>query len=129
MGLLEIGERNMTEEELNVIVESKLADRLAARLQADRDRVRLEVISEIRREADRAWYDRINRRAPIEDKYGGLGPEGHAKRLALMDAGAKADKEWHDRVNSQPIPGSLATGAADQMGGASGFRVKRLGET
>jgi hypothetical protein len=45
---------HMTEEELNAIVESKLADRLAARLAADRERVRAEVVAELRREADRA---------------------------------------------------------------------------
>jgi hypothetical protein len=56
----------MTEEELNAIVESKLADRLAARLAADRERVRAEVVAELRREADRAHYDRINARHPIQ---------------------------------------------------------------
>jgi hypothetical protein len=117
----------MTEEELNKIVESKLADRLAARLQADRDRVRAEVIGELRREADRAWYDRVNARHPIEDRYGGLGPEGHAKRLAAMAAGAKADAEWHDRVNSRPVPGSLAATRAEQAGGPSGFKIKHGG--
>ena len=50
----------MTEEELSKIVEAKLEAKLAARLQADRDAVRLEVIREIRRNAERAWYDRIN---------------------------------------------------------------------
>src|SRR5258708_5436618 len=63
---------SMTEEELAQIVESKLAAQLEARLQADRARVRMEVISEIRREAERKHYDRINARHPIEDKYGGL---------------------------------------------------------
>jgi hypothetical protein len=121
---------HMTENELNAIVESKLADRLAARLQADRARVRQEVVSELRREADRAWYDRINRKHPVEDKYGGLGPEGHAKRLARMAAGAKADEEWHNRVNSRPTPGStpgstLAATRADQAAGGSGFEIKR----
>ena len=47
----------MTEDELNKIVEAKLADQLAARLQADRERVRMEVIMEIRRKAEREWYD------------------------------------------------------------------------
>src|SRR6476660_5180759 len=97
----------MTEEELNAIVESKLADRLAARLQADRERVRAEVIAELRREEDRKWYDRVNRKHPIEDKYGGLGPEGHAARLKAMDAARVADKEWMDRVNQRPVSGSL----------------------
>jgi hypothetical protein len=111
----------MTEDELNAIVESKLEAQLAARLQADRDRVRAEVVREIRRTADREWYERINRRAPIEDKYGGLGPEGHAARLKAMDAARVADKEWHDRVNSRPVPGGLL----DQRSRAGqGFRIK-----
>ena len=97
----------MDEAELNQIVEAKLADRLAARLQADRERVRMEVIMELRREAERKHYDRINARHPIEDKYGGLGPEGHAARLAAMDARAKAANEHMDCVNSRPVEGSL----------------------
>jgi hypothetical protein len=119
----------MTEDELNAIVESKLADRLAARLQADRARVRAEVIAELRREEDRKWYDRVNRRHPIEDKYGGLGPEGHAARLKAMDAARVADKEWHDRVNSRPVDGSLLDQRtrADSAGGSAGFRFKTPG--
>jgi hypothetical protein len=116
---------HMTEEELNVIVESKLADRLAARIQADRERVRAEVIAELRREEDRKWYDRVNRRAPIEDKYGGLTPEQHAARLKAMAEGARRDAEWMDRVNSRPVPGSLAATRADQKGGSGGFEIKR----
>jgi hypothetical protein len=116
----------MTESELNAIVESKLADRLAARLKADRDRVRMEVISELRREAERKHYDRINARHPIEDKYGGLGPEGHAARLAAMAAGAKADAEWMARVNAKPIEGSLVhqRKRAALTPGSEGFRIK-----
>jgi hypothetical protein len=116
----------MTEDELNAIVESKLADRLAARLKADRDRVRMEVISELRREAERKHYDRINARHPIEDKYGGLGPEGHAARLKAMDAARVADKEWHDRVNSRPVSGSLLDQRkrAALVPGSEGFRIK-----
>src|ERR1700737_209317 len=95
----------MTEDELTQIVESKLADRLAARLQADRDRVRMEVISELRREAERRHYDKINAKHPIEDRYGGLGPEGHAARLAAMDARSRAANAQKDQVNSRPGPG------------------------
>jgi hypothetical protein len=90
---------HMTEDELNRIVESKLADRLAARLQADREAVRTEVIRELRREADRAWYDRVNRKHPIEDRYSGLGAEGHAARLREMDRRAKADFAAMDEAN------------------------------
>ena len=116
----------MTEEELNKIIEAKLADQLAARLQADRDRVRAEVIREIRRTAEREWYERINRRAPIEDKYGGLGPEGHAARLKAMDAARVADKEWHDRVNSRPVEGSLLDQRkrAALVPGSEGFEIR-----
>jgi hypothetical protein len=116
----------MTEEELNKIVESKLEAKLAARLQADRDAVRLEVIREIRRTAEREWYERINRRAPIEDKYGGLGPEGHAARLKAMDAARVADREWHDRVNARPVEGSLLEqrSRADSAGGSAGFEIR-----
>jgi hypothetical protein len=116
---------HMTEEELNKIVESKLEAKLVARLQADRDAVRLEVIREIRRTAEREWYERINRRAPIEDKYGGLGPEGHAARLKAMDAARVADREWHDRVNARPVSGSLLEqrSRAALTPGSEGFEI------
>jgi hypothetical protein len=113
----------MDEAELNALVEAKLADRLAARLQADRERVRMEVITELRREAERAHHDKINRRHPIEDKYGGLGPEGHAARLAAMDARARAANEHMDRVNSRPVEGSLRH-QRSLVPGSEGFRVK-----
>jgi hypothetical protein len=112
---------HMTEDELNTIVESKLADRLAARLQADRERVRAEVIMELRREADREWYARINARHPIE---GPGDPKLEAQRRAAMDARARADMESMDRSNARPVPGSLAATRADRAGGSSGFRIK-----
>jgi hypothetical protein len=113
----------MTEDELNAIVESKLADRLAARLQADRERVRVEVIMEIRRKAERAWYDRINAKHPIETAGD---PKAEAARLAAMDARAKADNEHMDRVNSRPIEGSLLDQRrrAALVPGSEGFRFK-----
>ena len=112
----------MTEEELSVIVESKLADRLAARLAADRERVRMEVIAELRREEDRKWYDRINARHPIQ---GPGDPVVEAKRRADMLARAQSDMEHMNRSNSRPAPGSLAaTRAADRAGGAAGFKIK-----
>jgi hypothetical protein len=116
----------MTAEELNSLVESKLADRLAARLQADRERVRADVIAEMRREAERKHYDRINAKHPIEDKYGGLGPEGHAARLAAMDARAKAANAHMDEVNSRPVEGSLLhrRSRAALTPGGEGFRFK-----
>jgi hypothetical protein len=119
------GVLKMTEDELSAIVESKLADRLAARLQADRERVRMEVISELRREAERKHYDRINAKHPIEDKYGGLGPEGHAARLAAMDARAKAANAHMDAVNSRPVPGGLLDQRSRAApGGSEGFEIR-----
>jgi hypothetical protein len=116
----------MDEAELNAIVEAKLADALAARLAADRERVRLEVISELRREAERKHYDRINAKHPIEDKFGGLGPEGHAARLRAMDARAKAANAHMDRVNARPVPGGLLDqrSRASLAPGAEGFKLK-----
>jgi hypothetical protein len=109
----------MTEDELNAVVEAKLEAELAARLQADRDRVRAEV-REIRRTAEREWYERINRRAPIE---GPGDPRVEAERRRQMDLRAKADMESMNRSNSRPIEGSLL----DQRSRAGqGFRIKQV---
>ena len=115
----------MTEEELNALVEAKLAERLEARLQADRNRIREEVISALRREAERAHYTKINAKHPIEDKYGGLGREGHEARIAAMRAGAARDAAHMAEVNSRPIPGSLVhqRKQAALGGGAEGFEI------
>jgi hypothetical protein len=113
----------MDEAELSQIVEAKLAAALAAREKADRDRVRMEVIMELRREAERKHYDRINAKHPVEDRYGGLGPEGHAARLRAMDERAKAANEHMDRVNQRPVPGSLAH-QRSLIPGSEGFRIK-----
>jgi hypothetical protein len=119
----------MTNDELDVIVESKLAEALAARMKAERDRIRLEVVSSLRREAERAHYDRINARHPIENKYSGLTREQHEARIAAMRAGAKADAEHMARINAAPIPGSLAhQRRADSAGGSAGFAIKPVGQ-
>ena len=78
---------------------------------------------ELRREAERKHYDRINAKHPVEDQYGGLGPEGHAARLKAMDLRARADNEHMDRVNSRPVPGSLAH-QRSLIPGSEGFRIK-----
>jgi hypothetical protein len=117
----------MDENELNRIVESKLAEQLAARLKADRERVRAEVVMELRREAERAHHARVNARHPVEDRYAGLGREGHAARLAAMDARAKAANEHMDRVNSCPVPGSLAH-KRSLIPGSEGFEIKGVGQ-
>src|SRR6476659_6114716 len=94
----------MTEEELNAIVEAKLADRLAARLQADREAVRMDVIREIRREADREWYNRVNKKHPIETAGD---PKLEAERRARMDASVKKDMESMDKSNARVVEGTL----------------------
>jgi hypothetical protein len=113
----------MNEAELNAIVESKLAEQLEARLQADRQRIRAEVVDGIRREESRKHYDRINARHPIEDKYGGLGAAGHAERLRQMDARARAANAHMDEVQARAVPGSLAH-QRSLIPGSEGFRVK-----
>jgi hypothetical protein len=116
----------MNEAELDAIVEAKLEAELAARLQADRNRIRMEVVDSIRREASRKHYDRINSKHPIEDKFGGLGAAGHAERLRQMDARAKAANAHMDEVNSRPVPGGLLDqrSRAALVPGAEGFKIK-----
>jgi hypothetical protein len=116
----------MDEAELNRIVESKLADELAAREKADRERIRLEVIMAIRREETRKHYDKINAHAPIEDKYGGLTPEQHAARLKAMDAAAAKANAEMDAANARPVAGSLLEqrSRADSAGGSAGFEIR-----
>jgi hypothetical protein len=56
----------MNQQELDALVESKLAERLAAREAAERAQMRTEVILALRREASRAHLDKVNAKAPIE---------------------------------------------------------------
>jgi hypothetical protein len=116
----------MNDAELNAIVEARLEAELAARLQADRNRIRMEVVDAIRREAERKHYDRINAKHPVEDRYGGLGPAGHAARLRQMDAAAKKAAAHMDEINSRPVPGGLLDqrSRAALVPGAEGFRIK-----
>jgi hypothetical protein len=116
----------MNEHELNEIVERKLAEALAARMKAERDRIRLEVVDGLRREAERKHYDRINSRHPVEDRFGGLGKAGHEARLRQMDAAAKAANEHMDRVNAKPVPGGLLDqrSRAALTPGSEGFKFK-----
>jgi hypothetical protein len=113
----------MTEDELSAIVESKLADRHAARLQADRERIRMEVIRELRREEERKWYARINAKHPIETAGD---PKAEAARVAAMRVGAARDAEHMARVNSRPVEGSLVhqRKRVALTPGSEGFRIK-----
>jgi hypothetical protein len=113
----------MTEDELNAVVESKLKARVAARLQADREAVRIEVIREIRREADREWYDRVNKRHAVE---GSGDPVFEAQRRKLMDERAAQSMREMDIANARPVDGAVMRGPrASLAGGGSGFTVKR----
>jgi hypothetical protein len=117
---------HMNENELDAIVEARLEAELAARHEADRQRVKMEVVDQIRREASRAHYDKINARHPVEDKWGGLGRAGHEARLRDMDARAKAANAHMDEVNSRPVPGGLLDqrNRADSAGGSAGFEIR-----
>jgi hypothetical protein len=113
----------MTEEEMARIVESWLEARLAARLAADRERVRQEVIMQLRREIDREHYDKINRRHPIQ---GPGDPKVEAERRRVMAERARADNEAMDKANSRPVEGTLAHARrrADAAGGGMGFKIR-----
>jgi hypothetical protein len=113
----------MNEAELNALVEAKLAERLAERERAEREKVRLEVVDQIRREESRKHYDKINSRHPVEDKYGGLGRAGHEERLRQMDERARAASAHMDAVQARPIPGSLAH-QRSLLPGSEGFKIK-----
>jgi hypothetical protein len=115
----------MTEQELNEFVEARLADRLAARMQAEHARLREEVIRELRREAEREHHAKINRRHPIEGPLAGLTPAQHAERLRLMsERSAKANREM-DVANARVVEGSLMSRRrADAAGGGVGFKIK-----
>ena len=114
-------------EDMNAQIERELAAQVERELEAEMSRKRFEIARRLRREAEMREYDRINARHPIEDKYGGLGPEGHAARLKAMAARAKADNEWMDRVNSRPVAGQLVRGPRASMGGGEGFTIKTGG--
>jgi hypothetical protein len=120
----------MNEQELNAIVDAKLEAELAARLAADRQRVKMQVVDQIRREAERAHYARINARHPIENKYSGLTAEQHEARIAAMRAGAARDAEHMARVNSRPVEGSLVhqRKQAALTPGSEGFAIKPVGQ-
>ena len=80
----------MTEDELNAIVESKLADRLAARLQADRERCGWRSSWSCGAKRERKHYDRINKKASRRrSAERGSTPLRHAARLKAMSAAAR----------------------------------------
>jgi hypothetical protein len=114
----------MTEEEMSKLVEARLADRFAARLAADCERVRQEVIMELRREETKKWHDRVNARHPCEGPYAGLTREQHEARLKAMAERARADNEQMDIANSRPVSGDLRSQRAAAKGGAAGFTIK-----
>jgi hypothetical protein len=113
----------MNEAELSQIVEAKLEAELAARLAADRARIREEVVSQIRREAEREWYTRVNKKHPIENRYSGLTAEQHEARIAAMRAGAARDAEHMARSNARVVEGSM-----EYRRRGEGFAIKPVGQ-
>ena len=110
--------------EIDALVDAEIDAVLKAKRRAERD----EIAFQLRRKAAAAEYDKINARHPVEDKYGGLGPEGHAARLKEMDRRAAEDMAWMDRVNSRPIEGGIVRGRRASIGpGGEGFEIKRGG--
>ena len=108
------------DEEFNARVEAELNAQLEAELQ----RRRIAIADRLRREESRKHYDRINARHPSEDKYGGLGPEGHAARLREMDARARRCAAEMDAANSRVVDGDLRAQRAARKGGGAGFTIK-----
>jgi hypothetical protein len=118
----------MNEDELNALIDAKLAARLEAELQARREQMRVEVISALRREAERAHYDRINAKHAIETPLAGLTLEQEAERQRAMDERSAATRARMDAANARPVPGQVVRGLrpkrVDGAGGSVGFRVK-----
>jgi hypothetical protein len=97
---------------------------LDAVLQAEKVKRRAEIADRLRREEERAHYDKINARHPCEGPLAGLTPEQHAERLRRMSAAAaKANREM-DESNSKVVDGDLRARRAASAGGAAGFVIK-----
>ena len=118
----------MNEDELNKIIDAKLAARLEAEVAARRERVRTEVFLQLRREAERAHYDRINAKAPIESKLAGLTVEQERERQRQMSERTRLTMAKMDKANSAPVSGQVVRGLrpkrVDGAGGAAGFTIK-----
>jgi hypothetical protein len=117
----------MNEDELNALVDAKLAERVEARLKAERARVREETILELRREASNAHFDKINAKAPIEGPLAGLTVAQEEERQRQMAERSRATCAKMDAANARVVPGmrsALRTTAADGAAGGSAFRIK-----
>ena len=117
----------MNEQELDALVEARLAEQLAARLAAERERVRQEVVLQLRREAEREHHTRINAKHPIEGRLAGLTEQQEAERQRIMAERSRLSNEKMDKANARVVPGmraSLRTVRADAAGGSTGFTIK-----
>ena len=116
----------MTEDELLAKAERELLARIDAELAAKRAKERADIASRYRHQEAMAHLDRVNRRAPIEDRYSGLTAEQHAERLRQMDANRAAANRHMDAVQARVIDGSLVhqRKQAALTPGSEGFRVK-----
>jgi hypothetical protein len=122
-------------DDLNDKIDAELRDSIERELQADLARRRMEIARRLRREAEMKEYDRINRRHPIEDRYGGLGPEGARLRQEAMVAAARktyremdeANQRWAEREAAERKAEAARRAPRMQVPGSEGFRVKPVG--
>jgi hypothetical protein len=100
MNLIVEGKQVMT---TNNPTDAEIDARVEAELKTETAQRRAEIARRIRVQADLDHLKRVNARHPTEDKYGGLGPEGHAARLKAMDERAQANREHMARVNGRAV--------------------------
>jgi hypothetical protein len=97
---------------------------LNAQLEAELMKRRVEIAARLRREESRKHYEKINARHPTEDRWGGLGPDGHAARLRVMDERAAQANREMDAANARVVDGNLKAQRMAHKGGAAGFKIK-----
>jgi len=116
-------------EDMNAQIERELAAQVERELEAEMARKRAAIAARLRREAEMREYDRINARHPVEDRFGGLGPEGHAARDKAMRERAAEDMRQMDeaerRGRERVAAMSRQRGPRASMGGGEGFTIKR----
>jgi hypothetical protein len=127
--------RQTPTEDVNAQIERELAAQVARELEAEMNRKRLEIARRLRREAEMADYDRINRRHPIQDRLAGLTPEQDAERQRVMRERAartfaemdEAEARGRARVAAEGAMLRRARGPRMQVPGSEGFRIKPPG--
>jgi hypothetical protein len=118
----------MNEQELDALVESRLATALAARQAGEREAMRMQVVLELRRAAEREHHAKINSRHAIQDPLAGLTPEQEMERVRQMDERRRISNARMDAANARPVDGQVVRGMrpkrSDSAGGSVGFTIK-----